>query len=69
MTDLGEVRERLFRRTRSVGGSSGYGLSIAGELAERNGAVLELSDSARGTEFIPELRGAHPAHHEELGAH
>jgi signal transduction histidine kinase len=55
------VRERLFRRGRSATGGSGYGLAIARELAERNGAVLELSDSARGTQFTIELQRADPA--------
>ena len=56
-----DVRERLFRRGRSATGGSGYGLAIARELAERNGAVLELSDNARGTEFTIELQRADPA--------
>jgi signal transduction histidine kinase len=56
-----DVRERLFRRGRSATGGSGYGLAIARELAERNGAVLELSDSAHGTEFTIELQRADPA--------
>ena len=55
------VREQLFRRGRSTTGSSGYGLAIARELAERNGAVLELSDSARGTQFTIALQRADPA--------
>jgi signal transduction histidine kinase len=54
------VRQRLFQHT-SVAGGSGYGLSIARELAERNGAALELSDRVRGTEFTIELQGADPA--------
>jgi signal transduction histidine kinase len=54
------VKARLFRRGRSTTGGSGYGLSIARELAERNGAILELSDRARGTEFTLELQGASP---------
>jgi len=52
------VRERLFRRGRSATGGSGYGLAIARELAERNGAVLELSEAAPGTEFTIELQRA-----------
>ena len=32
-----DVRARLFRRGRSTTGGNGYGLSIARELAERNG--------------------------------
>ena len=51
-----DVRARLFRRTPSAS-SSGYGLSIARELAERNGAFLDLSDTERGTEFTIELPG------------
>jgi signal transduction histidine kinase len=51
-----DVRARLFRRTASAS-SNGYGLSIARELAERNGAFLELSDTDRGTEFTIELPG------------
>jgi signal transduction histidine kinase len=50
-----EAKLRLFRRGQST--LHGYGLSIARELAERNGAVLELSDCARGTEFTIELHG------------
>jgi signal transduction histidine kinase len=52
-----DVRKRLFRRNRSAAGG-GHGLSIARELAERNGAALALSDRARGTEFTIELQGA-----------
>jgi signal transduction histidine kinase len=51
------VKARLFRRDRSASGSNGYGLSIARELAERNGAMLQLSSPARGTEFTIELQG------------
>jgi signal transduction histidine kinase len=47
----------LFQRSRSIGASNGYGLSIARELAERNGAFLSLADTARGTEFTIELQG------------
>ena len=56
-----EVRKWLFQRNPSVAGGSGYGLSIARELAERNGAALKLSDRVRGTEFTIELQGADPA--------
>jgi signal transduction histidine kinase len=52
-----EVRAQLFRRGQSTTGGSGYGLSIARELAERNGALLNLADSLRGTEFTIELQG------------
>ena len=55
-----DIRARLFRRGRSTTGSSGYGLSIARELAERNGAFLELSDRVDGTEFTIELQRADP---------
>ena len=55
-----DIRTRLFQRGRSSTGSSGYGLSIARELAERNGAFLNLSDTVRGTEFTIELQGIDP---------
>ena len=52
-----DVRAQLFRRSQSTTGGSGYGLAIARELAERNGALLELSQTAQGTEFSIELQG------------
>jgi len=55
------VRGRLFRRGTSGTGSSGCGLSIARELAERNGGVLELAEVRRGTTFVVELPRAAPA--------
>jgi signal transduction histidine kinase len=51
-----EVRRSLFRRGRS-GAGNGYGLSIARELAERNGALLNLAETIHGTEFTIELQG------------
>jgi signal transduction histidine kinase len=51
-----EVKARLFQRASSAS-HNGYGLSIARELAERNGAFLELSSTASGTEFTIELQG------------
>jgi signal transduction histidine kinase len=56
-----QVKARLFRRGGSTTGGSGYGLSIARELAERNGAMLRLSGGARGAEFTLELQGIAPA--------
>ncbi len=55
------IRGRLFRRGTSGTGSSGYGLSIARELAERNCGVLELAEVRRGTTFVVELPRAAPA--------
>lgn len=52
------IKARLFHRGGSTTGGTGYGLSIARELAERNGALLELSDTARGTVFTIELQAA-----------
>jgi signal transduction histidine kinase len=52
------VKSRLFRQSRSTTGGTGYGLSIARELAERNGALLELSEHGRGTEFTITLQAA-----------
>jgi signal transduction histidine kinase len=54
------VKARLFRSGGSTTGGTGYGLSIARELAERNGALLELSEQARGTAFTIALQGADP---------
>lgn len=50
------IRSNLFRRGQSTTGGTGYGISIARELAERNGGMLELSPTARGTEFLLELQ-------------
>jgi len=52
-----DVKARLFQRSRPASDSNGYGLSIARELAERNGAILDLADTALGTEFTLELQG------------
>jgi signal transduction histidine kinase len=52
-----DVRARLFQRSRSTSAGNGYGLSIARELAERNGALLSLADTISGTEFTIELQG------------
>ena len=50
------IRSNLFRRGQSTTGGTGYGISIARELAERNGGMLDLSPTARGTQFMLELQ-------------
>ncbi|MGN6572025.1 MAG: sensor histidine kinase [Pseudolabrys sp.] len=53
------VRRNLFRRgTRSASGGSGFGIAIARELAERNGARLTLDQAAPGTRYRLELAAA-----------
>jgi signal transduction histidine kinase len=52
------VRKSLFRRRDAHVTGNGMGLSIARELAERNGGTLKLVDSARGTTFLLELAAA-----------
>lgn len=52
------VRATLFRRqTASTATSNGFGIAIARELAERNGATLRLEDGGTGTDYFLELQG------------
>jgi signal transduction histidine kinase len=51
------VRDNLFRQQPSSV-SGGLGLSIARELAERNGGVLQHVDSAHGATFLVQLPAA-----------
>jgi signal transduction histidine kinase len=62
------VRARLFRKTGSTTGSSGLGIAIARELAERNGATLRLDETAKGTSYVLELVKLHATTGARMGA-
>jgi signal transduction histidine kinase len=61
------VRANLFRSQPNASGT-GLGLAIARKLAERNGGVLELVESARGTTFVLELTALNTTLPGETGA-
>jgi signal transduction histidine kinase len=56
------VRKQLFRPVASSLGGAGIGLAIARELAEKNGGVIELAKSAKGTTFVLEFPAAAVRH-------
>jgi signal transduction histidine kinase len=51
------IKSQLFRQTASTTGGSGFGIAIARELAERNGATLRLTDDPKGTTYVLALAG------------
>lgn len=52
------TKEALFRSPVEKGATSGFGLAIARELAERNGGSLTYVDGAKGATFVLELPNA-----------
>jgi len=52
------AKAALFRSPAEKGATSGFGLAIARELAERNGGSLAYLDGAKGATFVLELPNA-----------